>query len=107
MKVDKNGYAPSIMQHNTKMCYCCGRRDRKLDRHEPFGGAYRDKSKAMGLWIMLCHDECHEGRYGAHGDPEVNRKYRQEAQRAAMSEYGMSTEQFIRMFGKNYIEEES
>lgn len=103
MKTGKNGYAPSIMQDDISFCYRCGRRDRKLDRHEPFGGAFRDKSKALGMWIVLCHDDCHEGRNGAHGDPAVNEQYRQEAQRAAMNAYGWSTKDFIREFGKNHL----
>lgn len=103
VKADRNGYVPSIMQHDTSFCYRCGRRDRKLDRHEPFGGANRQKSKALGLWIALCHDDCHEGRNGAHGDPALNEIYKQEAQRAAMETYGWQTEDFIREFGKNHL----
>lgn len=103
MKPDRNGYAPSIMQTDTSFCYLCGRRDRKLDRHEPFGGAYRDKSKALGMWVVLCHEDCHEGRNGAHGEAEVNELLRQEAQRAAMKAYGWSTKDFIREFGKNHL----
>lgn len=104
MKLDRNGYAPSIMQSDISFCYACGKRAGKLDRHEPFGGAaFRDKSKALGLWIVLCHADCHEGRHGAHGDPTVNERYRQEAQRAAMEVYGWSTADFIHEFGKNYL----
>lgn len=102
--MDRNGYAPSILQNDTSFCYLCGRRDRKLDRHEPFGGAYRDKSKAMGLWVVLCHEDCHEGRNGAHGDPAVNKEIRKEAQKQAMRTFGWTTEKFIRMFGKNYLD---
>ena len=104
MKPGKNGYAPSIMQDDISFCYRCGRRDRKLDRHEPFGGAYRDKSKALGLWIVLCHTPCHQGRTGAHGDPAVNAAYRCEAQSAAMKTYGWTTAEFVRQFGKNYLD---
>lgn len=106
MSLDRNGYAPSILQNDTSFCYLCGRRDRKLDRHEPFGGAYRDKSKALGLWIVLCHEDCHEGRNGAHGDPAVNRILRQEAQRAAMKTYGWTMNDWHREFGKSFIEED-
>jgi len=99
-----SGYAPSIMQAETSFCYLCGRRGRKLDRHEPFGGAYRNKSKALGMWVVLCHEDCHEGRNGAHGDAAVNEQLRREVQRAAMKEFGWSTEDFIREFGKNHLE---
>ena len=103
--MDRNGYSPSIIQDDTTCCYCCGKRAGKLDRHEPFGGAYRDKSKALGLWIMLCHYPCHQGRTGAHGDPAVNEEYRKEAQRRAMEVYGWTTADFIREFGKNHLSE--
>lgn len=103
MKTDRNGYAPSIMQDDISFCYQCGRRDRKLDRHEPFGGAYRTKSKRYGMWIMLCHETCHLGKNGAHGDPRLNGLLRQDAQRAAMNTYGWDTSDFIREFGKNHL----
>lgn len=105
MMTDRNGYSPSIIQEDTSSCYLCGRRDRKLDRHEPFGGPYRQKSKRFGMWVVLCHHPCHEGREGAHGNPAVNRDLRAAAQRAAMHTYGWTTADFIREFGKNYLEE--
>lgn len=51
--LDRNGYAPSIVQ-DIDGCYFCARQDGKLDRHEIFHGAYRQKSKALGLWVTLC-----------------------------------------------------
>lgn len=104
--LDRSGYAPSLMQEDTGCCYACGRRSGKLDRHEPFGGAYRDKSKALGLWITLCHYPCHQGREGAHGNPKVNAVYRREAQRSAMAAYGWTRKGFVREFGKNYCDED-
>lgn len=58
MKTNRNGYAMSIMQEDLTFCYHCGRRNRKLDRHEPFGGAYRDKSKRLGLEYFELEDCC-------------------------------------------------
>ena len=73
----RNGYAESIMVSDTGVCALCGQREgycafpspnggekrqmyfNKLDRHEPWGGANRQKSKALGLWVTLCR-ECHE-----------------------------------------------
>ena len=101
-KLDRNGYAPSILQVG-EYCWLCGRMDRKLDRHEAFGGAYRAKSKADGLWLLLCHEGCHEGRDGAHGNPKVQRFIRAYAQGKAMEAYGWTTEQFIMRYGKNYL----
>ena len=86
MTLDRSGYSPSILQEDTTCCYACGKR-----------------AKALGLWIVLCHFPCHQGRTGAHGDPAVNEEYRKEAQRRAMEVYGWTTADFIREFGKNHL----
>ena len=94
-------YADSILQTDQSRCYRCGRCDQHLDRHEIFGGSNRRKSQAMGLWVVLCHDRCHLN--GVHKDGDLMRKLRAEGQRMAMLRYGMSTEEFIKEFGKSYI----
>lgn len=101
-KSRSNGYNPSILQQD-ECCYLCGRCDRKLDRHEVFGGAYRQKSKEYGLWVLLCHEDCHEGRHGVHGDPANAKPLKRRAQAAAMCEYGWSIDDFRAVFGKNYL----
>ena len=108
--MDKNGYAPSIMQDTVfePYCYLCvanGALD-KLDRHEIFGGPYREKSKRLGLWVLLCHNDCHIfGPLAAHNNASTALRLKQEAQRRAMEAYGWSVEDFIREFGKNYLED--
>lgn len=97
----KNGYNPSIMQHDLSYCFRCGRSCEKLDRHEVWGGAYRQKSKRLGLWVMLCHDTCHLN--GVHVDADYRNRLRAKAQAAAMREYGWSTERFISEFGRNFL----
>lgn len=101
VELDKNGYAPSIIQVDTSYCYLCGRRDRKLDRHEVWGASNRQKSKRDGLWVMLCHDECH--LYGVHQDREKREFLCRVGQTAAMKEYGWSTDDFIKRYGKNWL----
>lgn len=103
VKSRSNGYGPSILQLDGNRCFLCGRTDRKLDRHEVFGGAFRDKSKADGLWLLLCHEDCHEGPRGAHGDYKVRSYLRSYAQGKAMEVYGWTTEEFIQRYGKNYL----
>ena len=50
MRLDRNGYAPSIVQDDADeccaICYANGGKD-PLNRHEIFGGAYRQKSKRL------------------------------------------------------------
>ena len=102
--MDRNGYEPSIMQNDLTRCFRCRRTDDKLDRHEVFGGvANREKSKRLGLWVMLCHSSCHQGRHGVHMDENEARYLHELGQKAAMEAYGWTTEDFIREFGKNYL----
>lgn len=101
-ELDANGYAPSIVQDVTD-CYCflCGRTQAPLNRHEIIHGtAYRTKSKNLGIWVTLCkkhHDDIHRGTYN-------DNKLRQQAQMAAQFTYGWSRAEWVRRFGKNYID---
>lgn len=105
--LDRNGYAPSIISgHNEHKCYICQRNGSqdKLDRHEMIHGAYRDKSKSLGLWVYLCHFSCHQfGKYAAHNNIETDLMLKRDAQIAAMDYYGMSVEEFVEEFGKDYL----
>lgn len=100
--MDSNGYNDSILQHDLSFCYCCGRTCEKLDRHEIFGGPYRQKSKELGLWVMLCYNSCHLN--GVHAFPNKYRYLKEKAQRMAMNQYGWSKEDFIREFGRSYTD---
>ena len=101
-KLDRCGYAPSLLQEDTSYCFLCKRRDRKLDRHEIFGGAYRKKSKATGMWVMLCHEDCHEGRNGVHQNPARAHELRQLGQMVLM-EHGWTVDDVRKAFGRNYL----
>lgn len=95
----------SIIQENKNVCYLCGRSGSEpLDCHHVFGGASRKKSEQYGLKVYLHHYSCHIFGAGAvHANGEVNRKLKADIQRKAMRYYGWSIEEFIRMFGKNYL----
>ena len=103
MKLDRNGYAPSIIEgHDNLHCWRCGKNGGgKMDRHEIYHGPFREKSKAFGLWVHLCHRECHLD--GAHKYGSAEMELKQAGQRAAMSEYGWNAEQFATEFGKSYL----
>lgn len=101
--VDKNGYAPSIIpDHSETQCWLCDCNGRgKMDRHEIFFGPNREKSKRLGLWVHLCHEDCHLN--GVHYSKYLDNLLKAEAQRCAMKEYGWTKEQFIKEIGKNYL----
>lgn len=94
-------YNPSIMQGDLSRCYLCGRSDQKLDRHEVFGASRRDKSKRLGLWVMLCHDRCHLN--GVHAHKDIREPLQAKGQRAAMEAYGWTDEDFFNEFHKMYL----
>lgn len=106
-KVDlaAHGYNPSIMQKDLTRCYICGRNVEKLDRHEIFHADYkgvqREKCKRMGLWVTLCHWSCHLN--GVHHRKAYSDRLKVEGQSRAMDYYNLTTDEFIELFGKNYL----
>ena len=98
---DHNGYNASILQDDTNCCYLCGRRSGKLDRHEIYGASNRKKSKALGLWVVLCHRPCHLEL--AHGDRDTMDLLHRRGQIAAMNHYMLDRKEFINLIGRSYI----
>lgn len=96
----------SILQTDAEHCFlCCMNRNLEpLDKHHIFGGAYRNKSEQYGLFVYLHHCKCHIfGEDSAHKNDEISNELKKAAQIAAMRKYGWSIEDFIHIFGKNYI----
>lgn len=96
-KLDKNGYAPSILP--SEGCIVCGKGG-DLARHEVFFGPYRRKSKEMGLWVTVC-PECHRAIHEQEGGIDQNLK--EIAQERAMEYHGWTTDEFRKQFGKNWL----
>lgn len=93
------------MEH--RECWLCGRNGAQdpLDRHHLFGGAYRSKSEKYDLVVDLCHHRCHIfGVDAAHKNKETMLLLKQYGQRKAMQEQGWTVEDFIREFGRNYLD---
>ena len=87
---------------NEKRCYMCGSYQ-WIEIHHIFGAANRNKSTKYGLVVPLCH-YCHnEHPNGVHQNKENRLKLQRIAQKRAMKKYGWTTEEFIKIFGKNYI----
>ena len=102
-KLDRNGYAPSVLTDDETRCFLCGRRDQKIDRHEVFPGPLRTKCKNLGIWVCLCRS-CHQGSNGVHRNREKAMYLKKAAQNRAMDYYGWSLEDWHREFGKSFIE---
>lgn len=86
-----------------RSCKLCGSQ-RWLERHHIFGGANRKKSEKYGLVVYLCHNCHNEPPYGVHHNRDEMLRLKQYGQKKAMLEQGWSKEDFIREFGKNYLD---
>lgn len=96
LKLDRNGYAESVITKNYNNCYICGRY--ADTRHElQFGTSDRKKSKAMGIWIPTCA-VCHRA---AHREVATIDGLHKIAQTECDRHYGKGT--FYKVFGVNYL----
>lgn len=93
----------SIIQKE-KECYITGCTF-NLHTHHVYAGSRRANSELYGLKIYLRADWHNLASYGVHHDSELDRKIKAEVQKIAMEHYKWTVEDFIRLFGKNYIEE--
>lgn len=88
-----------------KKCFLCGKNgaNDRLERHHIFGGARRNLSEKYGLTVYLCGDMCHRnGKYSAHQNKNTALYLHQYGQRL-MLRSGMTNEEFIKLFGKDYL----
>lgn len=91
-----------------RRCFLCGRNggEDPLDVHHIFPGAYRRKSDRYGLVVYLCHKRCHIFDRGAvHNNAKAMRQLQRYGQLKAMREQGWTEADFVREFGKNYLQE--
>lgn len=90
-----------------KRCFLCGRNGNgdPLDKHHIFSGSYRKKSEKYGLTVYLCHNSCHIfGPDAVHNNSDRMLYVQQYGQRKAMKEQNWTKDDFIREFGRNYLD---
>ena len=93
--------ADSILQ-TEKRCFLCGSYN-WLEYHHIFGAARKKLSEKYGLMVYLCH-YCHnEPPDGVHHNKESRLYLQRTAQQKAMQYHDLSVEDFIGIFGKNYL----
>lgn len=101
MKLDRNGYAPSIMQGEEE-CFVTKARNTKLDRHEIyFGTANRKISKENGFWVYLTLALHNMSSIGVHFNREFDLQLKISCQREFEKTH--SREEFRRLIGRNYL----
>ena len=94
----------SIITNDLEHCIECG--NANVELHEVFFGARnREKSIDDGLVIPLCKKYHHRGNLiGIHKDKELNLKYKIIAEKKWIEHYNKTIYDFIKKYGKNYIE---
>jgi len=91
-----------------RTCFLCGRNGvgDPLEGHHIFGAGNRKKSTKYGLVVDLCGHRCHRGgEYAAHRNAETQQMLKAHGQRKYMEEHNATVEDFIKLFGKNYLED--
>ena len=92
----------SIMQ-TEKECYICDT-TKWLEEHHVFEGtANRKLSEKYGLKIYLCHRHHNEPPNGIHFDKLLRDRIKKQAQIKFMKYYNKTEDDFIKIFGKNYL----
>lgn len=88
---------------NDKTCFVCGSM-RDIHTHEVFyGTANRQLSIKYGLCVCLCAFHHNASNNGVHHNRVLDLKLKKHAQKIAMEHYSWATEDFIKIFGKNYL----
>ena len=93
----------SIIQ-SEKRCFVSGD-CRYLHEHHIFGGARRKLSERYGLKVWLRADWHNMADYGVHFDHALDLQLKQTGQRAFERDH--SREEFIRIFGQNYLDDDA
>ena len=97
----------SIIQKDRSRCYLCGKNGSQehLDEHHVYAGlGYRDLSEKYGLKVYLHSFTCHNGGpYSVHKDAEVGYRLKADVQKKAMEYYHWTVDDFVAIFGKNYL----
>lgn len=103
-KLERDRY--SIITEDLKTCAECGKKNCNINLHEIFYGTGKRKlSIKYGLLIPLCSDKCHDqvNSTGIHFDSVMRHKWHKIGQRKAMEHYKWDKEEFIKVFGRNYL----
>ena len=94
-KLEKERF--SVFYELNACCYCGS--IYQLTKHEIFEGRNRQNSMKYGAVQPLCR-KCHSK---ITNNTELENKWKIKGQKKVMEYYKMSVEEFIEIFGKNYI----
>lgn len=84
-------------------CFFCGAQGTVEKHHLIFGTGLRKLSEKYGLTCDLCPD-CHRnGLYAVHRNPEMAKFSKRLGEAMYLVKYDATVEDFIDIFGRNYL----
>ena len=90
-----------------RKCFLCGKNGwgDPLEKHHIFGGnPNRQLSEKYGLYVWLCGNECHRnGKASAHMNAKTAQMLHEYGEKKWLEETGGTIEDFIKIFGRNYL----
>lgn len=90
-----------------KRCALCGKNGQgdQLEKHHVFFGQKQRKlSEKYGAVVYLCGDSCHRnGKFSVHRNRYIDLALKEQYQRKIMAHYNWTIEDWIKVFGKNYL----
>lgn len=95
----------SLLMDGHIWCFICHKTS-GLERHHIFGGAGRRSiSDREGCWIYLCKYHHNGSSISVHGNHNMDMYVKKACQRK-WEELKGDRQEFIKLFGKNYLEED-
>jgi len=78
--------------------------EKYLSIHHVFGNSNRNNSSTFKCveWLCWKHHQSSTGIHGTHSDGKLDKKLKKKHQ-LRLIESGMTTEEFLRIFGRNYL----
>ena len=92
----------SIMQEDLAVSYLSGRGG-PLEKHHIMNGPHRKKAEQLGLWVMITPEE-HRRLHDTKDGTKRRLELKAEAQRAFEKDH--PRDEWMRLFKKNYLEED-
>lgn len=74
-----------------------------IECHHVYGGTLRPLSEKYGLCVYLTHEEHNEAPDGVHFNKKNADDLRARVQKIAMEHYGWTTDDWLEIFGRNWL----
>lgn len=91
---------------NEYECIICGKTEHLHRHHIYFGRDNRAISEREGCWCYLCPRHHNTSGYGVHYNHKLDQKLKRQCERRWLELHNATIEDFIKVFGRNYLDEQ-